>query len=266
MKIKNNSSLRNTKIAIVFFALLAFIVGISLIFKIINIISASQFDGSRRFTLAITNSSNIEVMSLSPSSKDIAIFKLKNNMKPAEAGRLLGVPIDGFIASGSLDLNQKTDLLLMNTIFNYNIIKTNLTIIDLLRIALLAKTIPKSSISVKIVKDTDGLALDKLVGRLVRDVLIEKDRETIQIINATEVIGLGNRLARLITNMGGNVIIVATSDSSKKKSKISYIDKKTYTIERLRQVLGYETVRETNNAISDITIVIGEDKINILPF
>ncbi|KKQ29054.1 MAG: hypothetical protein US43_C0009G0001, partial [Candidatus Levybacteria bacterium GW2011_GWA1_37_16] len=104
------------------------------------------------------------------------------------------------------------------------------------------------------------------VGRLASDTSIEKDHQTIRIINGTEVIGLGNRLARLITNMGGDVIIVATSDSLIKKSSILYIDKKTYTVERLQKVLGYEVAKEENNAISDITIVIGEDKLNSLPF
>ena len=66
--------------------------------------------------------------------------------------------------------------------------------------------------------------------------------------------------------MGGNVIIVATSGSPQKKSKISYIDKETYTVRRLTKILKYETIRESNNAISDITITIGDDKINTSPF
>jgi len=263
---KKEKAFSNTKIAIVFFAFLTFIVGISLIFKVIAIIRASQFDDSKRFTLSITNGKNIEIMSLSPSSKTIAIFKLNDNTKPAEAGRLLGIPIDGFIAQDSLNLNQKVNPLFMNAIFNYNSLKTNLTIIDLLKLAIFTGIVPESSINIKKVKDTSGLGLDKVVGRLVIDTSIEKDHQTIQIINAAGVSGLGNRLARLITNMGGDVIIVATENSLKKKSEISYIDKKTYTVERLHKVLGYETVKKTDDVISDITIVIGEDKVSSNPF
>lgn len=266
MKIKNNSSASNTKIAVIFFIFLAFVVLISLSFKIMEVIRASQFDGSKRFTLTMANTRNIQVVSLSPNSKDIVIFKLNVNINPLEAGRLLKIPIDGFIAQDSLDLNQKIFPLFVRSILNYNSLKTNLTIIDIARIAMLTRTIPEDSINVKMVKDARGLELDRIVGRLVNDVFIEKDNQTIQIINATGLNGLGNRLARLITNMGGNVIIVATEDSLRKKSTISYIDKKTYTIERLQKVLGYEVIREPEDAISDITVVIGEDKLNTLPF
>lgn len=266
MKKQKQSRLNNTKIAIVFFVFLTFIIGISLIFKVAAIIRAGQFDDSKRFTLTITNGRNTEVMSLSPSSKNIVVFKLNNATPPAEAGKLLKIPIDGFIAYASLDLNQKINVLFAKAIFNYNRLKTNLTIIDLFKIALFARSIPESSINIKIARDTNGLALDKIISHLVSDAFIEKDNQTIQIINATAVSGLGNRLARLITNMGGDVIIVATENNLRKKSVISYIDKKTYTVERLQKVLGYEAVREANNAISDITIIIGEDKINSAPF
>ena len=263
---QKKSAQSNTKIAIVFFAFLAFIVGISIIFKLITVVRAGQFDSSKRFTLTITNGKNIEVISLSPDSKEISVFKLNDSVKFAEVGRFLEIPIDGFIVQNSLDLNQKVDSLFVKTILNYNKLKTNLTIIDLLKLTMLARTIPESSVNVKMVGDVNGLELDKVVGRLASDTSIEKDHQTIRIINGTEVIGLGNRLARLITNMGGDVIIVATSDSLIKKSSILYIDKKTYTVERLQKVLGYEVAKEENNAISDITIVIGEDKLNSLPF
>jgi len=265
---QKKSALSNTKIAIVFFVFLAFFVGISLIFKVITLIRASQFDDSKRFTFSISNSKNVEVVSLSPSSKEIVVFKLNDATPPAEAGRLLEIPIDGFIASDSLDLSQKVNSLFMKAIFSYNKLKTNITIIDLLRIAMLARAIPESAISVKVIGGavTNNLELDKIVGRLVSEDQIEKDNQTIQIVNATDVGGLGNRLARLITNMGGDVIIVVTGNSPRKKSTISYIDKKTYTIERLQKVLGYEVVREVGNAISDITILIGEDGINSAPF
>lgn len=266
MKKKTGTSASNTKIVIVFFIFLAFVVGISLIFKVAAVIGAGQFDSSRRFTLTIANGRNIEVMSLNPGSKNITVFKLNDGTKPAEAGRLLEIPIDGFISQDSLDLNQKADALFIKAILNSSKLKTNLTIVDLVRLAILAKTIPESSINVRIVGNAAGLELDKIVSRLVSDSFIEKDNQTIQIINGAGVGGLGNRLARLITNMGGDVIIVATSDSLRKDSMISYIDKKTYTIERLQKVLGYRAVKEVNNAISDITVIIGEDKINSIPF
>lgn len=264
MKKKETTS-SNAKVAIIFFVFLAFVVGISLILKFVIILKNGQFDSSRSFNFSVTNGKNIEVISLTPSLKNITIFKFKENVNSTEAGRLLEIPIDGVIASDSLDLNQKVNPLLLRAVFNCNKLKTNLTILDLLRIALSARTIPETSVNTKIVSE-GGLGQDKILDNLIIDSLIERDHQTIQIVNGTDISGLGNRLARLITNIGGNVILVMTDNNPKKKSSITYIDKKTYTVERLRKILGYEVMRDPDNAMSDVTIIIGEDRIGSNPF
>jgi hypothetical protein len=267
MRKQKESALSNTKIAIVFFLFLVFIVGISLIIKVTIIVKAGQFDSSKRFTLSITNDKNIEIISFSPSSKNIVIFKFNNMILPKEAGRLLEIPIDGFINLSSLDLNQKISPLLLKTVFDYRNLKTNLTIIDLLRLEMFTKTVPDSFVEIKIIGENPAQTeLNEIVNRLVSDNYIEKDNQTIKIINGTDTVGFGNRLARFVTNMGGNVIIVATSESPRRKSEILYFDQKTYTVKRLEKALGYETTKETKNMMSDITIIIGEDKANSAPF
>lgn len=267
MKQKKEQAISNTKIAIVFFAFLAFIIATSLIFKTVLVIKAGQFDESKRFTLSVSNNKRTEVVSFSPSAKSIAVFKLPKSIQQDAAGRLLEVPIDGFITLNSLDLDQKVSLLFLSSILKYNSLKTNLTAIDLLKLFAFARTVSDSSVNIKsISQDLNSAEVDKIVGRLAHDELIEKDNETIQIINGTDIGGFGNRLARFITNMGGNVIIVATSDRTQKKSTISYIDKKTYTVEKLSKILGYDVIRISDNAISDITITIGEDKASFSPF
>lgn len=261
------SSLSNAKIAIIFFVFLTFFVGLSIIFKMILVIRAGQFDSAKRFNLTISNNKALEVMSLSGYTKTITIFELDKNIGSKEAGALLEIPIDGFLLSSSLDLDQKPDSIFLKSILNAKSLQTNLTIIDLLKLMFFSKSISSGSINIKnISTDLTPSDLDKSVGQLVSDELIEKDNQTIQIINGTEVGGLGNRLARFLTNMGGDIIIVATSDSPRKRSVISYIDQKTYTVEKLQKVLGYPVIKAGNNEISDITIVIGEDKINSAPF
>jgi phosphotransferase system IIB component len=154
----------------------------------------------------------------------------------------------------------------MNAVLNYNKLKTKLTIIDILKLLILTKTIPESAVDMVTVGDQGGLVPDNIVGNSVNDDLIEKDNQTVQIVNRTNVSGLGGRLAKMITNMGGNVILVMSEDNSIKKSAITYLDKETYTVDRLKKILGYEVVREPSNAMADITIIIGEDKVNSLPF
>lgn len=267
MKKKKDQAINNTKIAIIFFIILLFFISLSLVFKMVLVVRAGQFDDSKRFNLTISDNKNLEVMSLGPVAKTITVFKLDRNIGTYSAGRFLKVPIDGFMLSSSLDLNQRTDSLFLKAIFNYKKVQTNLTIIDLFKLLFFSKSIVAGTVNIKnISMDLTPLESDKIVSRLVGDELIEKDNRTIQIINATQKDGLGNRLARLVTNMGGDVIIVATEKSPKKESKISYIDKETYTVKKLQKVLGYPAVKETNNAISDITITIGEDKVSSAPF
>lgn len=264
---KNESALSNTKIAIVFFILLGFFVSLSLAFKTVLVIRAGQFDSSKRFNLTISSNKNLEVMSLSPTQKAIAVFKLDRNIIAQEAGRFLGVPIDGFLLCNCLDLNQKPDSVFLKAIFNYKKVQTNLTVIDIVKLLIFSKTVAPNAVVTKNISDSlIPSDLDKVVAELTSDELIEKDNQTIRIINGTDIGGFGNRLARLITNMGGDVIIVATSDKPQKKSTISYIDKKTYTVEKLRKVLGYDVIKISDNAISDITITIGEDKASSSPF
>lgn len=267
MKKQKKSAQSNTKIAIIFFAILIFFVSLSLVFKMVLVIRAGQFDSSKRFNLTLLDNKNLEVMSLAPSEKTIVVFKLDRNIRSSEAGKFLGVPIDGFIVCNCLDLNQKSDSVFLKAIFNYKKVQTNLTIIDLVKLLVFSKTVAPSAVVAKnISDDLIPSELDKVVVELASEELIEKDNQTIQIINGTDIIGLGNRLARLVTNMGGDVIIVATSDTNKKSSIISYIGQKTYTVERLQKVLGYPVVKEANNAISDIIITIGDDKASSASF
>jgi hypothetical protein len=266
MRKQKTSALSNTKIAIVFFALLVFIVVVSFICKIIIVIKNGQIDSSRSINLSISNDKNTEIMSLSPSLKSITIFKLSDKVTSSEAGRLLEIPLDGSIVSGSLNLNQKANSLFKNLFLSYNKLRTSLTIIDIAKLIMLSGTVSENNINTLVVNSGEGSELDATVSRLISDTFIQKDNKTIQIINGTEVSGLGNRLARIVTNMGGNVIIVATSESTRKESYILYSDKKSYTVERLEKMLGYKAMQEEKKTISDITIIIGEDKVDSSPF
>jgi len=255
---EKEAALSNAKIAVAFFVFIIFIIGISLTFKFIAVLKSGQFDNSRSFSIGMSDGKHAQLVILSCDSKSIAVFKL-TGIRAEEAGRTLRAPIDSFIASDSLDLNQKINSLFFTLIANYKKLKTNLTIIDLLRINLFARSIPQNSIDIMVVKDMDKLALDKAINRLIADSFIEKDSQTIQIINGTSISGFGNRLAGLITNMGGNVIIVATENSPIKRSTISYIDKESYTVKRLQKVLGYDVIERKDSGMADITITIGED-------
>lgn len=265
-KKRNLNKGNNTKVAIIFIAFVLLIVSISLIFKFIFVLRQSQFDDSKRFTIVVSSQTNLEVISFSSVSRSISILKLGKNLG-TPVNKFLAIPIDGFVKGDSLDLNQKVDSLLPRMIFNYKKLQTNLTVIDCIKLFIFARSLLEREINERIIsQDLSTEDIDNIVTRLVNDELIEKDGKTIQIINGTNVYGLGNRLARLVTNMGGDVIIVATANSPQKRSEISYIDNKSYTVERLSKILDFKTIKVSDKKIADITIIIGEDSLNPLSF
>lgn len=256
----------NTKVAVIFVGFVLTIVLVSLIFKFVVLLSQSQFDNAKRFTMTVSNKNDVEVISFSPISRSISVLKLDADID-VPLNQFLAIPIDGFVKKDSLDINQKVGSLFPEMIFNYKKLNTNLTIVDLVKLFIFTKSLKDREIVERsISKDLAAGDIDSLARRLFNEGLIEEEGKKIQIINSTDVLGLGNRLARLITNMGGDVIIVVTGNEPQESSEISYIDDKNYTVERLSKVLGYSTVKVTDRTIADVTITIGQDSLQSLVF
>ena len=249
----------STGIAIKFLLLIFIIVLSSLVFKLGVLINKGSFDDTRRFTVSVHNDKAQELISFSPKSQTISILKINGRVKASDLNRFLGIPIDADIKT-DLDIQEKLPDLMGKLILKFNNLKTNLTIVDIFRLYLFSRTIPQNYIYEKeISSNLDNLNTDKLISHFFTDEIIEKENVSIKIINSTGINGLGNRLARLISNMGGNVVIVATEERLENQSSISYFGKKTYTAERLAKILGFQLIKADKKAITDIIITIGKD-------
>lgn len=262
-----NSGLNSTKIALIFFAFVFAVIFVSLIFKVVNILSKSRFDSENRFTISVSNGKDLEIISFSPKSQSISVLKILGETKSLNMNRFLEIAIDGEVKSFLNKKDFKVPDLMFQFIFNYKDLKTNLTIIDILRLYLFSKTLPINYINYKKISTSqDALTLDKIIPPLFKDEIIEKENLSIKIVNGTDVTGLGNRLSRLISNMGGNVVIIASSDSTENYSTISYFGNKTYTIEKISKILGFKLNKLDKKTIADIVIVIGKDSLPKLKF
>ncbi|MEK7534583.1 MAG: LytR C-terminal domain-containing protein [Patescibacteria group bacterium] len=266
-KKKLDGGLNNTKIAIKFFAFVFIVILISLIFKGVLIVSKSRFDTKTRFTISVTNGKDLEIISFSPKSQSISVLKIEGDTKSLNINRFLEIPIDGEAKSSLTIKDFKVSDLMLKFILNYKSIRTNLTIVDILRLYLFSKTLPINYIYDKKISTSENVSsLDKIIPPLFSDEIIEKENVSIKIVNGINVTGLGNRLGRLITNMGGNVVIIASSDSNENISTISYFGKKTYTVEKISKILGFKLNKLDKKAIADIVIVIGKDSLAKLNF
>lgn len=247
---------KNLKTAYVFSAVVFTLILVSLIFKIITVIKNSNFDGANRFTLGVFESSETAVLSFSPKNSSIFILKIKGQT-PKEIGKYLQIPIDATLSANQNITKNTLPSDLTRILFNLKDANTNLTVVDLLRLIFFAKTVPPSSVEEKVSstekrEEIQGIASSKFI-----DPQIVEDKQSIEVINSTDVPGLGNRLANLITNIGGNVILVSTADNDD-ASSVGYRGDKTYTVSKLSSVLGFATKKISQKSIADLIIVIGK--------
>lgn len=266
-KKKLDSGLNSTKVAIIFFAFVFIVILVSLIFKGVFILSKSRFDSDNRFTISVSNDKDLKIISFSPKSQSISVLKIEGEIRTLNINRFLAIVIDSEVKSSLNIQDFRVPDLMFQFLLNYKSIRTNLTIVDVLRLYLFSKTLPINYIyDKKISTLQDASTLDKIISPLFSEELIEKENVSIKIVNGTGVTGLGNRLGRLISNMGGNVIIIASADSTENSSRILYFGKKTYTVEKISKILGFKLNKLDKKAIADIVIVIGKDSLGRLTF
>ncbi|OGH41515.1 MAG: hypothetical protein A3H79_00025 [Candidatus Levybacteria bacterium RIFCSPLOWO2_02_FULL_36_8b] len=273
---KKNVSENNLKTAFIFLTLVFFLIFISGIFKIVTLIGQSKYDGVHRFTIVISYINNAkhltEIISFAPDTHTLSALRIPISLKSKkETSKLAAIPIDGFILvsnqNGQKYAKQEVDSEIQSILLSYRDIKTDLTIIDVFRIWLFSKTLSSNSVSVKDIADFPNAVIeDKILSTLFNDYTFSQEKNSIEIINAADISGLGNRVARALTNMGGNVISVSTSDKTSQTSQILYFGDKTYTVEKLGKVLGLATFQTEKQGISDVTIILGKDSANYLPF
>ena len=266
--------------AFLFFGFLAAVVGLSLLLKGVMVVVQSKFDGQHRFSFLVTDAQKSSVvLSFEGISKSASVALLPNGAPIRPISRFLQSPLHASVSVRSNQISSLIDakeldsgtiaLFIGKLIISYRNLQTDMTILDLIRLWWIAQRVPKNMLTVtSITPSLNEYEIDAISSSLFSDKIIEQENSTIEIVNATNVTGLGNRLARFISNMGGTVVAVLTADSLQDKSQIIYIEKKTYTVEKLAGLLRLEAVesRAQNNLLSDIRIIIGTGSSTSAPF
>ena len=189
----------------------------------------------------------------------------------------LGAPIDGYIKLSNCSIAQLSNCLLLSllgrgetSLNRWQIFKFWWEIkrlrFDKVKSIVLAETniLKKESLADgSEVLATEFFRLDELVKKYFDDSEIKKEAIKIEILNATNYPGLANQLARLVTNMGGEVISVSNSSIKYQVSSIKYQNesiKKTYTVRKLEKILKVKAeVGEIGESRADLVIFVGED-------
>lgn len=247
------------------FIVILFIV-ISLAIKTITLIGQSKYDG-RHFVLSISSGEIVEkIAGFDSENNSISILNIKNgHVNPATLGKDLGVVPDAnlYINSGdSRDLN--IDAILTKALLNSTYTNSDLTFIDLARLIYFSKNAKVNAEEIKLPAPNNEI--NEVIRSRFNDSSISSENITVQIINATETSGLGQRMERVVVNMGGNVVAVSTSRNLASSSVIQYYGESTYTLEKLNKLFKFSVEKKQKKSIADIIIIIGENSQDMATF
>ncbi len=254
---------KNLKLAGLFVLLVLGLIILSLLLKVFFIFKNSKFDAEHRFVVAVMNNGKLNMVSFSPQNKSISILKVENKIKRDDISKTLEVPVDAIIESKQeLNKNNVSNILL-KTFLPFGNSVNKLNIVDAFRLFLFSRGVPLNSVYQReFSNELNDAQKETILSLTFTDPTIYQENLSIQVINATNVSGLGTRLANFITNIGGNVILVSTQDKESKMSKIIYYQKPSYTVTKLSSYFGFPLEKSEQKEVSDVIIIIGTDKIS----
>lgn len=273
---KKTSGPRNLHLVQIFCILVFFLVATSLVSKLIFLISQSTFDGEHRFTIAFL-AKPVSIVSFSPDIRTISLLKAPNVTDLKRIGRMLEIPIDATVdvphdLIAKENVREAIESSLQTLFFAQADLYTSLTPLDIVRLWWFTRSVSSHAVIFSEINlssnkdDAYDTAIDKISSKLFLDNAISLEKVSLRVVNAAGIQGLGNRLARFLTNMGGNVVIVETADNQRETSEIVYYGKKTYTLKRLGEILQFPLIDQVSPGIADITIILGKDSSKLSKF
>lgn len=212
--------------------------------------------------------------------------------------KLIGLPIDGVIITTS---DAKPEQLIsqwhsnpLNILSFFGKMKTDLSFIDASKIFLEASNVrPDKITSLDLARSSitesyllpdssrvlgiDAVKMDVFIRNNLQDDLIQNAEATVAVFNATNHSGLGSEVARIITNLGANVVIISNTDQLQEISSVTsnsntpQLNKENLTYKRLAQIFASACIKnpcysydpKITGSRAQVNVVIGEDYFNL---
>ncbi len=257
MRKAKKETIKSYNLALYFGLLILLIIIISVAFKTFDIVRKSEFDRKNRFTVAVLNDKNVDIITVSPQTGEQSGIRLED-AKSLSAIDIYSIPVDVFVETDS-DFSSESKSVFLKMLFNKRSLDSSLNILDLLKLSLYSFGVGGESFSYKNLSLDEESELNKVSSNEFIDETISRDKISIQVTNSTEIGGLGNKIAKTITNLGGNVVLVNSSKDEVGESVI-YYQEETYTVKKLSKVLNIKAIKHETNSIADIIVVLGEDQ------
>lgn len=259
-----------------FLFVVAFFIILSFAFRFYILIESSQYSGDHRFTIGYIRQQDgsrvlSAVVSFAPDTHTISELLFPKPISLQAAQSALLIPFDATIID-SVSSSKNTAFVstpLQSSLFSlllaYGKLKTTLTSLDLFRLWLFAGTVDSSAVTARMstVEDLQNDASNQ-IEKLFTDSLLVQDHKTIAIVNASGVLGLGSKLSKFMTNIGGNVVSVTTATVMQHNSTIAFTDDESYTTKRLSAILRLPVQESQQQLIADVLITLGEEYPRVL--
>jgi hypothetical protein len=257
----------NLRLAGLFVLFVCGLIAASLLLKVFFVFRDSKFDGSHSFIVAFVGQNQTKLVSFNPQNKIMSVVNINFVLGRKALEKTLEIPIDGIIKSNNNIQDKDIAPLLLKSATPFSASLEGLTFIDAFRLSVFAKSVQAGSIYDRdFSADLNDAQKATILNLSFTDPVVYQDNLGIQIINASDVSGVGSRLASLITNIGGSPILVSTADNPQNTSKIIYYKTESYTVEKLSDYLGFPVEESESKGIADVIIIIGKDKVNNLNF
>lgn len=257
MKKAKKENIKSINLALYFGLLVLLIIIISITFKTIDIIRKSEFDSKNRFTVAVLNDKNVDIISVNPSSGE------QDGIRVVNAGSLdsldeFSIPIDVFVKS-EFDFSSDSKSVFLKMLLHKRELESTLNVLDLLKLSIYSFGVNGENFSYQNIEPDSTSELNNLSSSEFIDETISRDKVNIQVTNSTETSGLGNKIAKTITNLGGNVVLV-NSHKEEIGESVIYYKEDSYTVKKLSKVLNIKAQKNETNSIADIIIMLGKDQ------
>ncbi len=215
--------------------------------------------------------------------------KVGGELLKRSLSNLLGLPIDGVIVGrreDSKDLNQLVSNLRqspLNFLSFFREFKSDLTPIEIIRLyqaisgtredkiveldlentdLTLSKLLPDSTR----VLGFDSINIDLFVRENLSDGVISQEAATVAVYNGTNHPGLGNKVSRIVTNLGANIVMVTNTEEPSKETLVLG-EKSSASFVKFAQIFAPHCLKKecksddakVASSRADLSIVIGED-------
>ncbi len=207
-----------------------------------------------------------------------SVYNLGQSENPPQGVGLLesavsdffGLPVDGFIEVEGKSPKEAISILRQSpfsAIGKLNGIKTDLAPIELFRLYSGVAGARFDKLTYFDLTQADANQIDDFVAKNLYDSKLHQEQVPVAVFNGTKLAGKASRAARMITNLGGNVIIQNNFDTDSVDNSFIYTKGDSYTKKRLKPIFssdcqdGHFCDKLTGELYSraDINIILGSD-------